>query len=340
MPNIVHDCLGMEFELSTPKVTLDFGKGPVEEGIIKGVSLGKILDEKVDVTLDPRTGFTGQGEETVVIELVLNHEFFPVEGLKNFGAELAQEIDQLDINNYLQPSTPYKTHDGKEIKATVSSKSKKVDLMVHVTCSCPLGVIYNTDYINLEDGMMDTADYKLTSAKIDEIQYKEIMCFVFLIRQMIEGIDPSKASKSDPKQKMSVMNRTSFGAIFAKFDKPLQPIIIDALSGLSYFSTMQISEKAGTIGEFYKYLINLKDGIKEVSDDPTYVANIMGEKLSISALGDTFSENEHWPIFEFRSCGTVSKSQLVPYIQFVLEELGRRKDSYVTFSTNPALWGK
>ena len=88
----VPDCLGMEFELSTPTVTLNLGTGPVEEGVIKGVSLGKILDEKVDVTLDPRTGFSGRGNELVVVELVLNHKFFPVKGLKNFGAELALSL--------------------------------------------------------------------------------------------------------------------------------------------------------------------------------------------------------------------------------------------------------
>ena len=136
------------------------------------------------------------------------------------------------------------------------------------------------------------------------------------------------------------MNRTSFGAIFAKFDKKLQPIIIEALSGLSYYSAKQISEHAGTIGELYQYLIKLNEGTKEVSDDPTYLANAMGEKLSISALGDTFSENGDWPIFEFRGCGTVAKSELVPYIDFVLKELERRIKCCVTFSTSPRMWGK
>ena len=66
----------------------------------------------------------------------------------------------------------------------------------------------------------------------------------------------------------------------------------------------------------------------------------MGEKLSISALGDTFSENGDWPIFEFRGCGTVAKSELVPYIDFVLKELERRIKCCVTFSTSPRMWGK
>ncbi len=335
---IVPDCLGMEFELSTPTVILNLGSGPVEEGVIKGVSLGKILDGKVDVTLDPRTGYSGRGEESVAIELVLDHKFFPVESLKNFGAELAQEIDRLDMTKYLS-SLPYKTKE--KITATTSGKKAIVTLMIHVTCSCPLESIYETECMSKDEGISGEADGVLQSESISGIQYKQIMCFVYLLHKMAEGCGPDPA-KSDPKQGMCVMNRTSFGAIFAKFDKTLQPIIIEALSGLSYYSTMQISENAGTIGELYQYLKDLRDGTQRVSDDPTFKANEMGEKLSISALGDTFvqKEGEFWPVFEFRGCGTVNKSELPPYIDFVLEELRCRNERCVTFTTNQRFWEK
>lgn len=335
---IVPDCLGMEFELSTPTVILNLGSGPVEEGVIKGVSLGKILDGKVDVTLDPRTGYSGRGEESVAIELVLDHKFFPVESLKNFGAELAQEIDRLDMTKYLS-FLPYKTKE--KITATTSGKKAIVTLMIHVTCSCPLESIYKTDYMLIEGGILETAHNVLNSKGINGIQYKQIMCFAFLLHKMAEGCAPDPA-KSDPKQKMCVMNRTSFGAIFDKFDESLQPIIIEALAGLEYSSTKQISEKAGTVVGLYQYLKGLKDGTQRVSDDPTFRANEMGEKLSISALGDTFVQKggEFWPVFEFRGCGMVAKSELVPYIGFVLKELGRRKECCVTFTTCQGMWKK
>lgn len=312
---IVPDCLGMEFELSAPEVILNLKDSHTKEKDIKGINILGDKDQYLKLTLDPRVSFNGNADnQHMALEFILDHTQCPIDAM-NF-TEVGQKIQNY-ITSYSSKMFLEKEliRDGK-IKIPGTGKEYFADIpsthitaektaMVHVTCACPLESIGKsalvTNKIDIPEGISD-----------------EVKGFLFLVGEMWDG-----AGLNDTKQKMDIMNRTSFGAIFNRFSPEDKKHIMENLEAMN--SNTGTICPGCTLNDFYTYLGKLKNGKTTVEDDPTYKAN-ENMFLGISALGNTFVQKgtEYWPIFEFRRSGNPSISYINQYFKNIEEELDER----------------
>lgn len=311
----VPDCLGMEFELSAPEIILNLKDTHTAERDIKGIDILGDKDKYLKLTLDPRTTFDGNANnQHMALEFILDHTQCPIYTM-NF-TEVGQYIQNYITSHsgkiFLKKGL---IHGGKikisgtgkeyfaEIPSTHITAEKTV--MVHVTCACPLKSIGQSALVT------DKID-------IQEEITPEVRGFLFLVGEMWDG-----AGGTDTKQRMQIMNRTSFGAIFHRFSSEDKKRIINSLEAMN--SNYGIICPDCTVSQFYTYLDNLKDGRTTVEDDPTYKAN-ENMFLGISALGDTFVQKgtEYWPILEFRRSGNPSISYISQYFKNIKKELDER----------------
>lgn len=311
----VPDCLGMEFELSTPKVILNLKDSHTKEKDIKGINILGNEDPYLKLTLDPRTTFDGNAEnQHMAFEFILNHTQCSIDTMDftEVGIYIQNYITSHSGKMFLEKEL---IRDGKikipgtekeyfaEILSTHITAEETV--MVHVTCACPLESIGKSalvmDKIYIPEGISD-----------------EVKGFLFLVGEMWDG-----AGLNDTKQKMDIMNRTSFGAIFNRFSPEDKEHIMESLETMS--SNTGTICPGCTLNDFYTYLGKLKNGKTTVEDDPTYKAN-ENMFLGISALGNTFvqKETEYWPIFEFRRSGNPFSTYISQYFKNIKKELDER----------------
>lgn len=249
MPILVPDSLGMEFELSVPEIILNLKDTHTEEKDIKSVDILEDKDKYLKLTLDPRTTFNGNAEnQHMALEFILDHTQCPIDTMD--FTKIGQHIQ-----NYITCHSP-KSYIRSNIIPLLSSvipsykkaclslihpeeiDTGKRTVMVHVTCACPLKSIGKS------------------ALPIVKIEFPlecsdEVKGFLFLVGEMWEG-----AGGNDTKQKMQIMNRTSFGAIFNLFPEEDKDVIIDNLEGMNG-NTGTICPGC-TVNNFYTYLKDLK----------------------------------------------------------------------------------
>lgn len=312
----VPDCLGMEFELSAPEVILNLKDTHTEEKDIKGIDILEDKDEYLKLTLDPRTTFNGNAEnQHMAFEFILNHTQCPIDTMdfKKVGEHIQTYISNNSLPMFLKnrlidkgkikiPGT------GKEYPAVISPEHtiSTITTMVHVTCACPLKNIGQSTFVS-------------DKIYIPESYSDEVRGFLFLVDEMWDG-----AGLNDTKQKMDIMNRTSFGAIFNRFFPEDKEHIMESLKAMS--SNTGTICPGCTLNDFYTYLGKLKNGETTVEADPTYKANEY-MFLGISALGNTFVQKgtEYWPIFEFRRSGNPTISYVSQYFKEIKKEIEARE---------------
>lgn len=312
---IVSDCLGMEFELSAPEVILNLKDSHTKEKDIKGINILGDKDLYLKLTLDPRVSFNGNADDQhMALEFILDHTQCPIDAM-NFQ-EVGVYIQTYIRNNSHLVTLERKLIDkekikipgtGKECPAVISPEHiiSGITAMVHVTCACPLESIGKsalvTNKIDIPEGISD-----------------EVKGFLFLVGEMWDG-----AGLNDTKQKMDIMNRTSFGAIFNRFSPEDKKHIMENLEAMN--SNTGTICPGCTLNDFYTYLGKLKNGKTTVEDDPTYKAN-ENMFLGISALGNTFVQKgtEYWPIFEFRRSGNPFITYISQYFKNIEKELDER----------------
>lgn len=335
---IEKDYLGMELEMNKYYVHLDNssnsknGERPInDENQIKGkvFAVENINDKCVLLTLDTRTGFKVTDDRIVtVVEFVLFHEDFPIETLNlNFGLELQKFIEKFNIETYIEGGkiTLYdfnpveKTLYVKDLQSVHTfavipeTRNKIKDLMIHVTCACPL------KNIKIDDKTSRTFE----SPKNREEEFN----FLLLVGNMIAG--KGSGEDADPKQNMNVVNRTSFGAIFGRLEKDKKTFISGELRAQYGNETAYITKEVGPISNFIEKLTSVQTD-SQYENDPTYKANV-NENLGISKLGNSFGYNNQWPIFEFRDCGNVDLNKFSIYFDGVLKMLRNRETGEVSF---------
>lgn len=349
----MEDYLGMELELQDWSIIIDnsdekFKINKEEE--IKGIPIDLWdIDNRylVLVTLDTRTDFSPDKEEfKTVIELILFHKEFSIKKMKedcicatpgskssfqSFLETLIDKITKLNGDKYIKKENEqnfiilknideegkYTVNERKvKIKSVEKYRNPKNEAMIHLTCASPLAKLPYTKPKHKDFDNMDNECYN----------------FLQLIMEMVEGIE---SNNLDPKQRMRIMNRTSFGAIFSTLRETQQTTIIEYLSGHLDNSQLdkKIGEFGGTMKGFISYLILLKYKLTTIEDDPTYNAN-KNEALGISKLGNYFNYN-NWPIFEFRRCSSVKYNRIVQYFYMVLKELDKR-DLSINFNAENA----
>lgn len=322
--SIVEDCLGMEFELSCPKIILNLSETPTKEQNIKGWNILEEDGGLLKLTLDPRVGFNESGNnENMAIEFILDHTQCSIQRMdfQKTGQKIQNYITSHSSKSYILsriiPNSYFTIPGSREIcPAHLSSEGCKIEsrtVMIHVTCACPLRSIGKLPFFYCEG-----IEWSLHGSE-------EVNGFIYLIAEMCEG-----AGGVDIKQKMSIMNRTSFGAIFNLFSPTEKDTILKNLYSLKGNYKPIFSDY--TFDNFYTYLYNLRAGVQTVEDDPTYIAN-KKMFLGISALGDTFVEKgeEKWPIFEFRNGGNPLVSYISEYFKNIKNELDNRDKEVPNF---------
>lgn len=313
---IVPDCLGMEFELSAPEIRLNLTDTHTEEKDIKGIDILGDEDMYLKLTLDPRTTFHGnKDKQNMALEFILNHTECSIDSMdftkmgQYIQSYITSHSSKFYILSNIIPGSCFVIPSNKNVcPATIYPEkidTGKRTVMVHVTCACPLESIGKSAL-----GMERIA---MPSKCSDEVRG-----FLFLVDELWAG-----AGGDDAKQKMLIMNRTSFGAIFNLFSLYDKELIMDSLLAMDR-NTGKICPDC-TVSQFYTYLNELKDKRQTVEDDPTYKAN-ENMFLGISALGDTFVQKgtKYWPIFEFRRSGNPSISYVSQYFENIKKELDAR----------------
>lgn len=323
------DYLGMELELKPLTFIVDLGEEFVPEDKIKGFEICKILNNKVAVTFDTRSGYTGTGLTSLAIELVFDHKQFEIckwnkDEFTKFGKSLSENILQLTeclVKKYKEGSLI--DIDGNKYCINKITTSNVESAMIHITCSCKLEDI----------GLYSTADSAIFDNYSNDIKSNNIRNFIYMLSTMCAGADTVHPENSDPKQKMTVMNRTSFGYIFSQLSRIEQEETINYIKEISGYPEKHITSHVGTIGNLEKYFTLLKENKIDTYADPTYLANQF-EKLGISALGDTTAGLLKLPIFEFRGCGTISIDKLDKYFSCVFDALQHRVDLLKKLNVN------
>lgn len=326
----MEDYLGMELELKPLTFIVDLGDKFVPEDKIKGFEICKILNDRVAVTFDTRSGYTGTGLTSLAIELVFDHKHFEIckwtkDEFTKFGKSLSENILQLTeclIKKYKEGSLI--DIDGNEYCITKVTTPKVESAMIHITCGCNLAEI----------GLHNTKDRGFAMSYSDSLKPKaNIRNFIYMLSTMCANNTTGNLECSDPKQQMDVMNRTSFGYIFSQLHSTEQEEIICFIQNFSGYPEKRITNYVGNIGDLERYFRLLKDNKINTDADPTFLANKF-EKLGISALGDTTAGLFKLPIFEFRGCGVINLDKLDKYFSRVFDALHHRSDLLNKFNVN------
>jgi hypothetical protein len=306
--------LGMEIELlvdgnSNPFMTKPSG---VAEEKIKAKPIYSIANNRVNVTFDTRTGYDENVSSGLVIELVFDHKKVPLfnTNFKELGEQIVTDVSNMkfsDLRNkqrFVEDNVVINGYNNDLIFPKNAIKS----LNIHITLAMSLKDIYQLkqDYRSELSKMLGIIEYVDNSIIDTNIIDTEAKVFIEVLKGMFDAGIPVN-DKHDPKQKMKIMNRTSFGKIFSLLETKGQE---DVIRWMNYYRKDWSLTKNHpvTYDDMLIFLESVKKDQKNSINDPIYRANHgdKAEKIGIGHLGDEMGKNQKGiscPIFEFRVGG-------------------------------------
>ncbi len=298
------------------------GKPPEEVDPTKCVTAGITLRPQGAIgnwalTIDTTTFYKEEDYPHFTSEIVVDGTKLELDPKRNTLAEIGVEIRKTLLEYKWIPQLHYLV--GDKVLEIRGKFSPETIFSIQVTCGIPLSLV--SDLLYAESPLNHMPMVKPSPvAAVPEGTDPEVDTFLALFISMFNK--PGVPNSDDPKQKMSIMPRTSYSKMFSLFSDSQQRRVLEQLHSQKGLGTLAGLDGI-TFNSYIDHFQKLYKGEVETSADPLAVNK--EECLGIGQLGDIMdrdlSGTGENPIFEFRKVGGCTLRDLPQTLGVIHDEL-------------------